>query len=132
MAEPITKILQGAVSIDLSTETIFTLPTIIGTSLPNALDNSALEEVYVSVNASGADLTLPAISLFNGAKNVKIYFTITDIEASVTIRPYSSETETNTINGFSFRTLSGIGQVAYLHIVSATNWMLLTTFVPVP
>ena len=132
MAEPITKILQGAVSIDLSETILFTLPTIIGTSLPNALDNSALEEVYVSVNASGSTLYLPAISLFNGAKNVKIYFTITDIEASVTIRPYNSETETNTINGFSNFTFSGIGQVAYLHIVSATNWMLLTTFVPVP
>jgi len=132
MAEPITKILQGAVSINLSTETYFTLPTIIGTSLPNALDNSALEEVYVSVNATGADLTLPAISAFKGAKNVKIYFTITDIEASVTIRAYSSETETNRINGKANFIFSGIGQVAYLHIVSATNWMLLTTVVPVP
>lgn len=121
----ITKTLQGAISIDDIGQYTFVLPTLTGTALPNALDNSTLEEVYININIGRTDLYLPPISSFKGAKNVKIYINVNNVQGRIRIFSHTSEFETNTINGTGGFGLTGFGEVAYLHIVSDTNWMLL-------
>lgn len=122
-----TKVLQGVIQIDVVDSYYFVLPTLTGTALPNALDNSVLEEVYINVNTSGyPDLYLPAISSFKGSRNVKIYININNGAAN--IRPYAYESEVDYINGGSGAfTIIGFGAVAYLHIASQNNWMLLNS-----
>jgi len=128
MAFPTTRTLQGLISIDSVTDCTLVLPTLTGTALPNALDNSTIEEVYISINHNeGGALFLPAISLFKGAKNVKIYVNINAGGGSIQIRPYNDEElNINTINGsVGNKTITGFGAAGYLHITSDNNWMFL-------
>ena len=123
----VTKVLQGVIQIDVVDTYYFVLPRLTGTALPNALDNSVLEEVYINVNTiEPAELYLPSIASFNGSKNVKIYININILGGTAIIRPYTSESETNYINGsIQYFPLNTFGDTAYLHIVSQNNWMLL-------
>lgn len=105
----------------------FILPTVIGTALPNALDNQVIEEVYLICDSRLGDITivLPAISTFNSAWNTKIYVYDSNGYGSVTILPYSVEGgPSDTINGFSSKTLF-LNDTYYLHIVDDNMWMSL-------
>lgn len=132
MAISITKTLQGLITIENSvggyTYATLVLPTLTGTALPNALDNSTIEEVYIcNSNTDGLTLYLPAISLFKGAKNVKIYVNINAGGGDITIVPYNDEElNINTINGSTgSQSITGFGAAGYLHITSDNNWMFL-------
>lgn len=133
MPTPTTKVLQGDMTL---TEGFYQLelPVVTGTALPNAFDNSALEEVYIKVlPGRGTDIYLPAISNFNRAWNIKIYITLLSA-GDVNILPIpSTETETNYINGATsaFR-ISNLSSTGYLHIVGDTNWMLLPALASAP
>jgi hypothetical protein len=132
MAIYITKTLQGLITIEdagsSGTNVTLVLPTLTGTALPNALDNSTIEEVYIcNNNNNGASLYLPAISLFKGAKNVKIYVNINVGPGDIQIIPYNDEElNINTINGsIGSQNITGFGAAGYLHITSDNNWMFL-------
>lgn len=130
-----TKILQGDMTL---TEGYYQLelPVVTGTALPNAFDNSALEEVYIKVlPGRGTEIYLPAISNFNRAWNIKIYITLLDA-GDVRVLPVQlteTQNEVDYINGgrgvFFINNLSSTG---YLHIVSYNNWMLLPALAPAP
>jgi len=120
-----TKVLQGDMTL---TEGFYQLelPVVTGTALPNAFDNSALEEVYIKVLPNrGTEIRLPLISAFNRAWNIKIYITLLD-EGDVNVTPHPfTETETNYINGGGTFVISNRSSTGYLHIVAYNNWMLL-------
>ena len=131
MPTPTTKVLQGDMTLTEGTYQL-ELPVVTGTALPNAFDNSALEEVYIKVfPGRGTDILLPAISAFNRAWNIKIYITLLDA-GDVVVQPYSGLTETNYINGGGALTISNLSSTGYLHIVGDTNWMLLPALAATP
>lgn len=107
------------------------LPIQTSTALPNALDNSVLEEVYIKVDitAGPVEINLPAISLFNYAWNTKIYISLvrgTPGEVnSLTVYPYFSETSVDSINGANNLTFIATYETNYLHIVDNNLWMCL-------
>ena len=110
----------------------FILPTVIGTALPNALDNQVLEEVYLICDDTLGNIVinLPSIALFNNAWNVKIYVVKTAGGNSTRVYPYSTEVGiSDTLNGFSFKSLV-TDDAYYLHIVDDNMWMAL--YCPAP
>jgi len=122
----------------------FSLPSQSGTALPNALDNSALEEVYIKCDVSlgGITINLPAISKFNSAWNTKIYISCTggvpgETNAiSVVAYPGTAEpfTANDTINGAPGFFFTLPFETNYLHIVDTNLWMCLNApgLAPVP
>jgi hypothetical protein len=112
----------------------FSLPNLSGTGLPNALDNSVLEEVYINCDLTGGgmELYLPSIKSFRNAWNTKIYITLSvgtpGISSPLVIIPYTEEPDYyDTINGNSITPITEPFQVAYLHITSDKNWSCFLT-----
>jgi hypothetical protein len=133
----IEKELQGKINLvgsaDVGGNTYnFILPTVIGTALPNVLDNQVIEEVYLICNDTLGNITinLPSIALFNNAWNVKIYVIKTAGLNSTIVNPYSTEVGTSdTLNGYPFKSLV-INDAYYLHIVDDNMWMALYCSAP--
>lgn len=105
----------------------FVLPTVTGTSLPHALDNQVLEEVYIICDSTlGAiEINLPAIADFNGTWNVKIYVCWVAGGGTVQIFPYSTEIRQDTLNGANRIDFSNLFDTYYLHAVQDNMWMSL-------
>lgn len=105
----------------------YVLPTLTGTSLPNAIDNQVIEEVYIICNTTAGTLNiyLPAISSFKNAWNCKLYITLEAGSNPVVIHAYNNEIEVNTLNGYPFVTEAVVHDTYYMHIVSDTSWMSL-------
>ena len=122
----------------------FSLPSQSGTALPNALDNSVLEEVYIKcdVTLGGIKINLPAISKFNNAWNTKIYIScvggIPGETNPIQVLCYSGSVEpliaADTINGAPGFFFSLPFEANYLHIVDTNLWMCLNApgLAPVP
>lgn len=112
----------------------FVLPTVTGTGLPHALDNQVLEEVYIICDSTlGAiDINLFDIANFNGAWNVKIYISWIAGGNTVTIYPYGTEPNEDTLNGNSSIVFSNLYDCYYLHTVADNMWMALYCPGPVP
>jgi hypothetical protein len=72
-----TRTLQGIIRITEPDEYTLVLPNTLGTSLPNALANQVLDEVFIVIDEFTPPYTLniylPKISDFKGAWNPKIY-----------------------------------------------------------
>jgi hypothetical protein len=127
-----TRTLKGLITLTplLPTQYTFVLPSQTGTSLPNALDNSALEEVYINVdttNDSEVVILLPAISKFNNAWNTKIYVNWLAGSNPVRVYPYQGSEvpfiQADNINGAFLIALPIQKSTAYLHIVAPNTWM---------
>lgn len=130
MPTTVTKILGGKMNLvsDGAGYTVnLTLPTVTGTALPNALDNQVIEEVYLicDTTAGGMIINLPAISALNNAWNVKIYICQVAGTNGVTVYPYSTEMETDTLNGNARLVAQYQYDTYYLHVVSDNMWMAL-------
>jgi hypothetical protein len=116
----ITRTLQGIVRLSENGAYLFSLPKITGTSLPNALDNSVLEEIYIIVEENiSVQIYLPNISEFNNAWNSKIYILA---KGSASIYPTNVEGKPqNYINYFDVKDIS-LGVTAYFHISNFENY----------
>lgn len=112
----------------------FVLPTVIGSALPNAIDNQVIEEVYIICDSTLGTITinLPDIASFNNAWNCKIYICRTAGANGVTVLPYSTEPNEDTLNGFTALNLTNLYDTYYLHIVADDMWMALKCAGPVP
>jgi hypothetical protein len=111
----------------------FVLPTVIGTALPNALDNQVIEEVYLICDSTAGSIVinLPSIANFNKAWNCKIYVCWVAGGNQVTLNPYSTEPNEDTLNGFVALTFPNLYDTYYLHIVADNMWMALKCSGPV-
>lgn len=113
----------------------FSLPSApIGSSIPNAIDNQVIEEVYISVDSTAGvvNIYLPAIATFNSAWNAKIYIVHAAGTNAVNIYPYTVEGDgSDSINGFTSKKSTVVGDAYYLHIVADHVWMSLLCAGPV-
>ena len=111
----------------------FILPTVIGTALPNALDNQVLEEVYLICDstAGAINIYLPDIADFNNAWNTKIYVCWVAGANAVTLYPFSTAPKEDTLNGSASKVFANLYDTYYCHIVSDTMWMTLKCSGPV-
>lgn len=114
----------------------FSLPTVSGTALPNANDNSVLEEVYIKCDVSNGPIiiNLPAISTFKLAWNTKVYIScvggIPGEVNSLQVFSYPGSivpplADPDTINGTPGVSFSALNETNYLHIVDKNLWMCL-------
>jgi hypothetical protein len=129
----VSKTLRGDINLVGGFEYNFSLPTVSGTALPNANDNSVLEEVYIKCDVTLGPITinLPAISTFNLAWNTKVYIScvggIPGEANSLIVYSYagSETTLADTINGNYGISFSALNETNYLHIVDKNLWMCL-------
>jgi hypothetical protein len=115
------KTLQGVIRITESDSYEFVLPKKSGTSLPNALDNQVIEEVYIIVENPEEEITvnitLPYIPTFNNAWNAKIY--VVNKQEQVLVvqpKPPAPGEEYNWINSIGSLNVSITG-IGYFHVV---------------
>lgn len=107
------KILNGVVRLNSAedSEYVFTLSD-NGSGAQSSSSAITVEEVFIECDTTANNITiaLPTISSFNGGWSPKIF--ITNISGGNVVNFYSN----GIINQVS------VGQTAYLHIVSKTNW----------
>jgi hypothetical protein len=126
----IEKKLQGIVRITENGYYYFNVPKNTGTALPNALDNSALEEVYIIVENIAEpeiEIYLPKISDFNLAWNPKIYVlckTVGGGDFYVKLNSYSSETYTDWLNQEGLTQTNILGSTLFVHILDNNYWLV--------
>ncbi len=87
-----------------------------------------LNEIYIECNTSlvSCSITLPQISSFNGAYNTKFY--ISDASNNASVRNITINAATgNTIDGTTFTTINTSGGSASIAIVSANQWISLSS-----
>jgi len=121
----IQKTLKGIVRITTSDTYEFNLPINTGTALPNALDNSALEEVYIIIENPEEEITplivLPLISTFNNAWNTKIYVINKGDVSTVATPRVPDEGQPDSINFLGTTSITG-KTTGYFHIVDYNLW----------
>lgn len=129
------KNLVGRIDLTKTGDYYFSLPAPLKGTLPNALDNQVIEEVYIICNTSDPiNIYLPSTTLFNDTWNAKIY--ITNIQSgTVTIYPFQGSDspfiQPDTLNGAPFYAMTGQYEAVYLHIVDDYFWMKLVCPAPV-
>lgn len=130
-----TKLLQGVTRITAEGDYIFALPQKPNyTTLPNALDNVVLEEVYIIIEESAGtgpvNIFLPAISDFNEAWNCKIYLVNKIKGAFVLVQKVDDPAQLDFIN-FTNTIQLEAQTTQYLHIVDNHLWAMWGTIAPV-
>jgi|LakMenEpi03Aug12_release.lakeMendotaPanAssembly.Ray.scaffolds.fasta_scaffold715435_1 hypothetical protein len=133
--------LQGVITINESVPVVYEYTLVLPeqnyqTSLPNALDNQTLEEIYIHVDHDNpTTIILPPISKLKGAWNPKIYITknlVGEVPIpTLLVKAFSSETGSDTINGSPSRSFTNTKQTLYFHAVENNMWMCLDSRPPV-
>jgi len=131
----IQKTLQGIIRITEPDEYILVLPNITNTSLPNALANQVLDEVFIVIDEFtppyNFKLVLPNISDFKGAWNPKIYILnknangIPTLDTTAILIAYNDgETYTDylILNSPSLDLLGAESANTLLHIIDNNIW----------
>lgn len=129
-----TRTLQGVIRITEPNDYNLVLPNTLGTSLPNALANQVLDEVFIVIEQFTTPFTLniylPKISDFNGAWNPKIYILNKNaigeipIDTSAILYPYSDEFYSDyfIVNSTYLDLLSAESGNILLHIIDNNIW----------
>ena len=135
MALTFYKNLIGRIDLTVAGNYQFVLPSPLKGTLPNALDNQVIEEVYIICNcADPINILLPSTTLFNDAWNAKIY--VTNLGAGkVSIAPFQGSVDPvvlpDTLNGDGGSyTLGGQYESVFLKIVSDYMWIKLVCPAP--